>query len=148
MSNTRNYRPKGFHAVTPYLTVPDGNAELRFLAAAFGARELSVHRGDDGALRHAEIQIDDSILEMSQGGGEYPPRPTYLHIYVEDCLATIARAVAAGGKLQYEPGLRFYGDREGGVVDPAGNTWWIATREEHLSDEEMERRTKEQFSKA
>ena len=145
MSTTRNYRPKGFHAVTPYLTVPDGNAELRFLTAAFGARELSIHRDDDGALRHAEIQIDDSILEMSQGSEQYPARPCNLHLYVENCLATIERAVAAGGKLQYEPGLRFYGDREGGVEDPAGNTWWIATREEHLSEEEMQRRSKEQF---
>jgi PhnB protein len=148
MTTSPNYRPPGFHSITPYLTVPDGNAELRFLASAFGARELSVHREESGALRHAEIQIGDSILEMSQGSEQYPARPCNLHLYVEDSLATIERAVAAGGKLQYEPGLRFYGDREGGVEDPAGNTWWIATREEHLSEEEMDRRTREQMKKS
>ncbi len=37
----------------------------------------------------------------------------------------------------------FYGDRNGGVKDPAGNIWWIATHIEDVSPEEMEKRAKE-----
>jgi hypothetical protein len=34
----------------------------------------------------------------------------------------------------------FYGDRSGGVQDPSGNQWYIATRTEELSEEEIARR--------
>jgi PhnB protein len=34
----------------------------------------------------------------------------------------------------------FWGDRVGRVRDPFGNLWWIQTRIENVSPEEMERR--------
>jgi hypothetical protein len=34
----------------------------------------------------------------------------------------------------------FYGERSGGVQDPSGNQWYIATHMEDLSEEEMTRR--------
>ncbi|WP_263364350.1 VOC family protein [Paenibacillus sabuli] len=41
------------------------------------------------------------------------------------------RALEAGGESVQQP-ERKQGDpdRRGGVKDPAGNTWWIATQEE------------------
>lgn len=38
----------------------------------------------------------------------------------------------------------FYGDRSAGVVDPLGNHWWIHTRVEDVSEEEMMQRAREQ----
>jgi PhnB protein len=35
------------------------------------------------------------------------------------------------------------GERYGGVKDPCGNIWWIATHVEHVPPEEQERRWKE-----
>jgi PhnB protein len=35
---------------------------------------------------------------------------------------------------------QFYGDRTGGVKDPFGNQWWLATHIEDVSMEEMKRR--------
>ena len=37
----------------------------------------------------------------------------------------------------------FYGDRHGGVIDPCGNTWFIASHIEDVADEEMQRRADE-----
>jgi hypothetical protein len=34
----------------------------------------------------------------------------------------------------------FYGDRSGVIEDHAGNQWWIATRKENVSDEELAKR--------
>jgi len=53
-------------------------------------------------------------------------------------------STAAGGKIISEPNAQFYGDRSGGVEDPCGNQWWIATHVEDVSSEEMEKRAKEQ----
>jgi uncharacterized glyoxalase superfamily protein PhnB len=41
-----------------------------------------------------------------------------------------------------EPADQFYGDRHGGVKDAAGNSWWVATHIEDVSEEEMARRMK------
>ena len=49
--------------------------------------------------------------------------------------------MAAGGISLREPADQFYGDRSGGVRDPAGNCWWVSTHVEDVSMEEMERRS-------
>ena len=41
----------------------------------------------------------------------------------------------------------FYRDRQGGVTDPSGNSWWIATHIEDVSPEELERRGKAEAEK-
>jgi len=40
----------------------------------------------------------------------------------------------------------FFGSREGRVTDAFGNTWTIATRKEHVSYEEMQKRINEQMA--
>ncbi len=40
---------------------------------------------------------------------------------------------------------QFWGDRAGAVTDPAGYTWWIATRKENLTREEMNQRAEAFF---
>ena len=138
--NKVHFRPKGFHAVTPYLIVADANRMADFLKQAFGAEELYCMRDDKGAIRHAEYRIDDSVLELSNATEQFAPTSVALHLYVEDADAVFHRALKAGATSQREPGDRFYGDREGGVVDPCGNQWYIATRKEDVSPEELERR--------
>jgi hypothetical protein len=50
------------------------------------------------------------------------------------------------GKFIVCPSDQFYGDRKGGVKDPAGNTWWIAIHKEDVSSDELKKRA-EQFMK-
>ena len=47
--------------------------------------------------------------------------PAMIHLYVDDCDATYERALAAGGTSVREPEDQFYGDRNAGVRDSAGN---------------------------
>ena len=61
-------------------------------------------------------------------------------LYVEDADATYQRALEAGGTSILEPQDMFYGDRHGGVKDPSGNSWWIATHIEDVSAEELKSR--------
>jgi PhnB protein len=63
-----------------------------------------------------------------------------LHVYVADADATYRRALAAGGISVQEPTDQFYGDRSGGVRDPCGNLWWIATHIEDVPPDELRRR--------
>ena len=134
--------PDGYHTVTPYLTVKDSAAQIEFLQKAFNA-ELKYHMKDDtGVIRHAEMRIGDSMVMIGQARDPWVPKPANFYLYVADCDAAYHRAVAAGGKSVQEPSTQFYGDRHGGVDDPNGNTWWVATHVEDVSPEELERRAK------
>jgi PhnB protein len=49
-------------------------------------------------------------------------------------------AVKAGGTTMMEPMDMFYGDRSGGVKDPSGNSWFIATHREDVAPQELAKR--------
>jgi PhnB protein len=136
--------PQGFHTLTPYLLARGADAVMTFMKTAFGAVERMRVDTDGGQVRHAELQIDDSMIEISDGGGPWQPMPTSLHLYVPDADAVYARALAAGATSIYEPKDMFYGDREGGVQDSAGNHWYIATHRKDVSDEEIIRQMQTQ----
>ena len=133
--------PPGFHTVTPYLTVRDGDAILEFLKRAFDGRELCpATRRPDGTLGHAQLRIGDSNVMLSQGTADWPPMPCALYLYVPDVDAVYRHALAAGATSVREPTNEFYGDRSAGVKDVCGNYWWLATHIEDVAPDELERR--------
>jgi len=124
---TAQFIPKGSHSVTPYLIVEGADRMLDFCCQAFAGEEKLRFPRPDGTLQHAAVRIGDSIVEMGDPGGKWPPMPAGLHLYVRDADATYASALASGATSLYAPMDQPYGDREGGVKDPCGNTWYIAT---------------------
>lgn len=132
--------PIGFHTTNVYLIVNDAAKQIAFLEAAFAAKELHRSTLPDGNIIHAEVTIGDSTIMLGQANQQYPPRPSTTYLYVDDVDGTFRRALEAGGKSLVEPKDQFYGDRSGGVEDPSGNYWWIATHIEDVSHEESQRR--------
>lgn len=140
--------PDGYHSVTPYLIVDGAGRAIEFYREAFGAREVFRMEGPGGQIAHAEVQIGDSRVML---GDEHPqvgargPRsfggsPVGLTLYVEDVDATVERALAAGAKLTRPVTTQFYGDRTGGVEDPFGHAWYVATHVEDVPYEELQKR--------
>ena len=134
--------PDGYHTVTPYLTVDDAALLIDFLQRAFNAQVKYEMKDDKGNIRHAEVTIGDSVVMIGQARDEWKPRPMTLYLYVPDVDALYKSALAAGATSLQEVTNQFYGDRSGGVQDPQGNYWWIATHVEDVSPEEMDRRMK------
>jgi len=122
-----SYIPKGLHSVNVYMHPLRAEPVISFLKRAFGAEERAKHASPDGVVHHAEIQVGDSVLEMGEAHGPYQPMKSMFYVYVPDCDAVYRRALAAGGKSIQEPQDAPYGDRIGGVSDPFGNQWWMAT---------------------
>lgn len=135
--------PEGYQTVTPYLVVPDAPAVLDFIEEAFGGRTHSRNADEEGRIIHAEIQVGDSMIMLGQSNEEWPPTRAMIHLYLPDVDAVYARALEAGARSLREPETMFYGDRSGGVEDPWGTQWWIATHVEDVSMEEMARRQAE-----
>lgn len=120
--------PAGMHAVTPTLHVTGTDRLIEFLERAFGAVELDRTLGPAGQVVHAQLRLDDSVIELGEPGGFVAPMPCGLHYYVPDADAAYARAVAAGATSLGPPGETPYGDRAAQLQDPFGNFWFIATR--------------------
>jgi uncharacterized glyoxalase superfamily protein PhnB len=133
-------KPEGYSTVTPYFIVPGAADFIDFLKQAFGAQERMRHGLPDGKIMHAEVQLGDSVIMLSDATPEFEPTRCSTHLYVDDVDAMYKRGVAAGGKSLREPADQFYGDRSAGIEDRFGNQWWLATHVEDVSPEEMQRR--------
>ncbi len=140
--------PEGYHTATPYLIIKDAARAIEFYKKAFGATELMRMAQPDGRIGHAEIRIGDSPImladEFPEMGHRSPQSlggsPVSILLYVEDVDALFNQAVSAGAKVQKPVQDQFYGDRIGGVTDPFGHVWYIATHKEEVSPEEMRKR--------
>jgi PhnB protein len=134
-----SYIPEGSPVVTPYLAVKGVAALIDFLKAVFDAKEIDRLTLPDGRIMNAAVAIGDSRLMMGDPG-DRPSEPAMLYVYVPDCDAVYAKAIAAGATSLAAPADMFYGDRTGAVQDASGNKWWIATHREDVPLEEIAKR--------
>jgi len=140
--------PEGYHSVTPYLILSNASEAIAFYKKALGAEEVLRLDGPGGRIHHAEIKIGDSRIMLADEHIEIQalsPKtiggsPVSIHLYDEDVDAAVARAVAAGAKLIRPVADQFYGDRTGGIEDPFGYRWFVATHKEDLTMDEIQRR--------
>jgi PhnB protein len=95
-----------------------------FLKAVFDAR------GEERIGVPAKGEIGDSIVMISDGGGQREAMPAFLYVYVEDADRTYQRAVETGAASIEKPIDTPYGDRRATVRDSWGNVWQIATHQE------------------
>ena len=137
--------PTGYHTITPVLTLDHAAQAMEWYKKALSAEEVSRSVGPDGKIMHAELKIGDSRfmvndVMMGKGPQAFGGSPAALWLFVEDSDALFKRAVGAGATVQMPIADQFWGDRGGSVADPAGYTWWIATRKEDLTPDEMKQR--------
>ena len=147
--------PKGYHTITPYMTVRDAARAIEFYKQAFGAKEKGVMKGPEGKVMHAELVIGDSTIMLADEFPEFgslSPQSiggsgTGLHIYIEDVDSAFDRAVQAGATVEMPVADMFWGDRYGKLRDPFGHKWSIGTHKADLSMEEMKKGMDETMAK-
>ncbi|MGI9037492.1 MAG: VOC family protein [Gemmatimonadota bacterium] len=123
------WKPAGYASVSPYLITENAQAVIDFLVAALEAVPLRRFDMPDGSIMHAEVRIDDSVIMIGQAGGDWPPVPCHMHVYGPDVDHSYSLALEHGGVPVQAPEQKDGDpDRRGGVRDPGGNTWWLATQ--------------------
>ena len=143
--------PDGYHTVSPYLAVEDAAAAIDYYKKAFGAKERVRMEAPGGTIGHAELEIGDSVVMLSDPFPQATTRPPIelggttasVFMYVEDVDAVVRKAVDAGASVEMEVADQFWGDRFGTVKDPFGHLWSIATHVEDVPPEEMAERAKQ-----
>jgi uncharacterized glyoxalase superfamily protein PhnB len=147
-------RPKGFNTLTPHLIVRDAKKAMDFYQKAFGAEQARIHYGPDGkSIMHAEMKVGDSMLMLYDENPAWDSRspltlggsPVFIHLYVDDVDSAFKRAVDAGATVKMPLMDAFWGDRYGQVTDPFGHQWSMATHKEDLTDDEIKKRSEEEF---
>jgi PhnB protein len=130
-----------------YICVANASAAIDFYREAFGAKEMWRLVEPGGKIGHAEIQIGNTSLMLSD---EYPDyntlspetiggSPVKIHLDVEDVDAFAEHAIKAGATLIRPIADQFYGDRSGQLADPFGYTWIVSTHIKDVPVEEMQK---------
>ena len=124
--------------LSPYLTVSDAAAAIRFYRDALGARELLRQMAQDGKrILHAELALHGGVLMLSDPFPEFArsaaPEPGGLaSVTVTLNLAApgqvdqlTASAVAHGACIEMGPMDAFWGARFAAFRDPFGHRWML-----------------------
>jgi len=146
--------PAGFHTVTPSLFVRNAEQAIAFYKKALGAEERMRMASPDGKIGHAELQIGDSVVFLSDENPSYGTKSPEslggisgaLYLYVEDVDKSFQRAIEAGGKVKMPVADMFWGDRVGNFTDPFGHSWTLSTHTQDLTEQEMEEGAKKFFA--
>jgi PhnB protein len=117
------YIRHGVGVVRPYLYGHDDL--LAFVQQVFRARE--VERSESARGAHVEVAIGDSMVVLEVGEPPATATRSSVYVYVADVDAVYQRALRAGATSLAEPAEKPYGERNAGVKDTFGNTWWIGT---------------------
>ncbi|GLR87631.1 VOC family protein [Bradyrhizobium iriomotense] len=120
--------PKGFAVVTPYIFAEGAEEYVRFLEAAFGAREVGRSTAPNGRIANCQLQFGTTTIMVSEASEQFPASRAALYLYVADAKTTMLTAEQAGAEKIMDVEDMPYGDRQGGVRDPSGNIWWISQR--------------------
>ena len=130
-------------SIMPFMFNDDPQAAFELYHKIFGAREVHRVMQPNGKPSHIQMAIGDTHVMLDDvtapHAAEYrakklagTPRdfggtPLHLYIYVADADSAFKRALDAGSKIIDPMEDKDWGDRCGGVQDPFGHIWYIAT---------------------
>lgn len=123
-------------ALSPYLTVRDGQAAIEFYSRAFGFEAYGeVMRDSDGRVQHAGMRLGEAVIMFGPEEGSMGLKARSaessdslsLFVYVPDVDALHARADRAGAQVVQAPADQFWGDRTAVYKDRDGYHWTFAT---------------------
>ena len=129
------------------LVVEDAAVALDFYTAALGATELVRFPEPSGRIVHAEFQLGDNIVSVTEADGQLNRSPdalggsgVLLTLVVDDADAIGGAMERHGATVVIPIADQYYGRREGRLRDPFGHLWIISQDGEELSPEEIQRR--------
>jgi len=130
-------------SIMPFMYIEDAASAAEFYKKVFEATELNRITQPGGKVSHVHIAIGETHVMLrdaeTEDLAEYRARgfartphslggtPLHLYIYVADADAAFKRAIDSGAKIVNPMRDTEWGDRCGGVEDPYGHIWYIAT---------------------
>jgi PhnB protein len=123
----KEVRPVGFRWITPFFHASHAAEFIDFLAITFGATQKELVMSPQGTVTYATFLIGDSLIELASSHAQWQPMPAAMHVFVDDADRVYQRALDGGATSLFPPSEQPYGQRVGGIIDPEGNRWYVAT---------------------
>ncbi|HEY6420673.1 MAG TPA: VOC family protein [Candidatus Binataceae bacterium] len=130
-------------SIMPFMYSEDPAGAFEFYQKVFGATELHRIVQSGGKVSHVGMAIGETHVMLrdattkdladyrKRGFASTPHKlggtPLHLYIHVADADAAYQRALDSGAKVVDPMDDKEWGDRCGGVQDPYGHIWYIAT---------------------
>ena len=130
-------------AIMPFMYCEDTAAAADFYKKVFDAKELHRELQEQGRASHVQLDIGGTRVMLSDATMQHTAEgvargfvrtphqlggtPLHLYVYVPDADAAFQRALESGSEIVDEMEDKGWGDRCGGVRDPFGHIWYIAT---------------------
>ena len=97
---------------------------------------MSRREDEDGCVIRVTLMINEFLIMVNKEASHLASVAPKLdgrsclmnHLYGDEVDTTIDKAVAAGAKVLQPAAEQYWGDRVGGIMDPSGHVWNIATR--------------------
>lgn len=141
-----------FTRLTPRLVVRDVRAALDFYRDALEAVPGMVIEDSSGQVVHAEMEVAGLQMSLTESDGQRAKdpaqlgaTPVVLMLMCDDPDAVADRAAAHGATIVFAVSDQPYGMRDGRFRDPFGHEWMVTKVLEHLSEDELQRRTREAY---
>ena len=118
--------------IIPVVPYEDIKSAHDFLCDALQFISAGLHEVD-GIMVHGEVQLEGRRIWLhAAASGLSTPNQAKAQtggvvVLVADVEAHYAHAKSRGATILSEPTDQDYGQREYGVRDPEGHSWWIAT---------------------
>jgi len=123
------FKPTGYNSASPYFIVDGAQKFIELMKQIFDAKELRRYDTPDGTIMHAEIQIDDSVIMLSNSSDRFPPIELVMHVYVPNVDEVFEKAINAGCEIVEKPKqMEGDPDRRATFKDFAGNMWSVGTQ--------------------
>lgn len=140
--------PAGYTSLTPFFCCDGADEAIDFYVEVLGATVVNRTEGPDGKVAHAELEVADGRMQVSDPAPDHGLAPPEMSdvvsrstaFYCPDVDAVYAAALAAGAKGYGDPDTFVTGDRYAAFLDPFGHRWAVMTKVEEVSPEEAERR--------
>jgi PhnB protein len=137
MPGQASVAPQGYTTVAPWVVTDDTGAFLDFVTQAFGGEELGRVATEDGLIGHGEVRVGDTVVLAFDRHPDWPVMPSLLRVFVPDAGAAFSQALAAGGRVVTPVADDAFGQRGGRIKDPFGNIWWVVSRVEDVTEDQM-----------
>jgi len=129
--------------IMPFMYVEGAGRAADFYKQVFGATELMRELDEDGIVSHAQLKVGDTTIMLSDPTARHiveneskelyrSPHmlggsSVHLYVYVANVDEVFRRALEAGAKVIDPVEDKEWGDRCGGIEDPFGHVWFVAT---------------------
>jgi len=132
----------------PYLIVKGAADAIGYYQRVFGAEVVAKLEAPGGSIVHCELKVGPASFMLTEEMPQFNSRsPASLGgsgssvvLYFPVADTVFERAVAAGAKVGMPLADQFWGDRSGSIIDPFGHQWFISSRKEEPTHEELKQR--------